>query len=544
MLRNYYYLNRSVSELNKLLQNAKVTEIFSQDKNLLLLSIPTDEFPYRHLAISTDPSLPYLQIKKDHRKARKNVIEINSINLPVIIHSISIAENDRIISIELDNVILYFAMMGGKTNVYFVAENEIIDQFKKGKTENDLMGRIAQHNFISEPIYHKIDKNIFTEFDMKKIRTKYSFISREIKDELSLRNKIFDDLENDFHQILSEIYNNDINVFYNKSEDKVRFVPALFKSFNAYIDFDIFTNFNSAFGTFISKFYSHDVINTTEKEISKFFSREFEKVSSKLNNLRERVDKGDRSEEYYNYGNLLSLNRSSLVKGMKEIILHGIADEIEIKIKLNPKNTPQESINFYFTKAKDEKISFTKSMLLFQEAEKKYNRLMDIKDRFENSVSKSDLLKIKDELKISNKKNEKKKVKFDAKLKEFLLDDKYSVLIGRDSKSNDLLSTKIAKQNDYWFHARGLPGSHVVLRVDKPKEGIPKNILKNVAQLAAFHSKGKTSKLTPVSYTFGKYVRKKKGMDPGKVLLMKENVLLVRPEIPKNAVLVTDDSFE
>ncbi len=92
-----------------------------------------------------------------------------------------------------------------------------------------------------------------------------------------------------------------------------------------------------------------------------------------------------------------------------------------------------------------------------------------------------------------------------------------------------------------FMHARGLPGSHVVLRVDKPKEGIPKNILKNAAQLAAYHSKAKTAKLAPVSYTFGKYVRKKKGMDPGKVLLMKENVLLVRPEIPKNAVLVTDE---
>ncbi len=541
MLRNYYYLHRSVTELNQLLRNAIVTEIFSQDKNLLLLSIPTEEFPYRHLTISTDPSLPYLLVKKDHRKARKNVIEINSVYLPNTIHNISIAENDRIISIELDNVAIYFAMMGGKTNVYFVAENKIIDQFKKGKTENDLISRIAQHDFISEPIYHKIDKNIFAEFDMKKIRTKYSFISKEIKNELSIRNKNFDDLGNDFHQILSEIYNNDIKVFYNKSEDKVRFVPSLFESFNTDIDQDTFPKFNDALGNFISKFYSHDIINTTEKEIKKYLSRELEKVSSKLNNLRGRIDQGDKSEEYYNFGNLLSLNRSGLIKGMVRITVQELADGIEINIRLNPKHTPQESINFYFNKAKDEKISFSKSMTLFKETKKKYNRLREIEDRFKRSESKSDLLKIKEELKLSNKKNEKRKVKVDAKLKEYLVDDKYKVLIGRDSKSNDLLSTKIAKQNDYWFHARGLPGSHVVLRVDKPKEGIPKNILKNVAQIAAFHSKAKTSKLAPVSYTFGKYVRKKKGMDPGKVLLMKENVLLVRPEIPKNAVLITDE---
>ena len=541
MLRNYYYLNRSVEELNELLQDAIVTEVFSQDKNLLLLSIPTDQFPYRHLAVSTDPLLPYLHIKKDHRKARKNVIEIDSVILPNTILNISIAESDRIILIELDKLRIYFSMMGGKTNIYFVEDNRIIDQFKKGKTENDLLDRIAQHNFISESIYHKIEKNVFAEFDMKKIRANYSFISREIKNELFIRNKIFDDIEKDFHQILSEIYNDEIKIFNNRSEDKVRFVPKLFKSFNSENESEYFKDFNAALGIFISKFYSHDVLNKTEKEISKFITRELEKLSSKLNNLRGRVDKGDRSEEYYNFGNLLSLNRSALTKGIEHITVQDLSNGGEISIPLNSKHTPQEAIDFYFNEAKDEKINFAKSISLFKETKIKYTRLLKYKALFEKAENMNDLLKIKDDLKLSKKKNEKKKVRDDAKLKEYLLDDKYTVLIGRDSKSNDLLSTKIAKQNDYWFHARGMPGSHVVLRVDKPKEGIPKNILKNVAELAAYNSKAKTAKLVPVSYTFGKYVRKKKGMDPGKVLLMKENVLLVKPVIPKNAVLITDE---
>jgi len=541
MLRNYYYLNRSVTELNKLLSDAIITEIFSQDKNVLLLSIPTGELPYRHLVISTDPSLPYLLIKKDHRKARKNVIEINSVLLPNTINNISIAANDRLIRIQLDNVTLYFSMMGGKTNVYFISDNQIVDKFKKGKTENDLLKRIAEHNFISEPIYHRIDKNVFIDFDMKKIRAEYSYISKEIRNELYLRNKNFDDLEKDFHQILSEIYNDDIKVFYNRTENKVRFVPVTFKSFTEVNDAETFSDFNSALVNFISNFYSHDTFNKTEKEISKFLTKELERLSNKLNNLRGRIERGERSKEFYNLANLLSINRTALIKGMKSITVKNITDGSDIKIKLNPKHTPQESIDYYFSKARDEKINYEKSLELFRDTEKKYNRFLEIKDRFEKAESKDELFQIKDELRITNKNKEKKKVNVEAKLKEYLLDDKYTVLVGRDSKSNDLLSTKIAKQNDYWFHARGLPGSHVVLRVDKPKEGIPKNILKNAAQLAAYHSKAKTAKLAPVSYTFGKYVRKKKGMEPGKVLLMKENVLLVKPEIPKNAVLVTDE---
>ena len=107
-------------------------------------------------------------------------------------------------------------------------------------------------------------------------------------------------------------------------------------------------------------------------------------------------------------------------------------------------------------------------------------------------------------------------------------------------QSNDYLSIKFANQNDYWFHARGLPGSHVVLRVENTKEGIPKDIIKKAASLAAFYSKAKTASAAPVSYTFAKFVHKKKGMETGKVLLQKENTLLVKPGIPKNCVLVNE----
>ena len=120
----------------------------------------------------------------------------------------------------------------------------------------------------------------------------------------------------------------------------------------------------------------------------------------------------------------------------------------------------------------------------------------------------------------------------------FLIDNKYHLYVGKDSKNNDLLTLKFAKQNDYWFHARSVSGSHAVLRVDNIKEAIPKSILKKAASIAGFYSKAKTSKVTPVTYTLKKYVVKKKGMEPGKVALLKENVLLVPPEIPIECVII------
>jgi len=159
---------------------------------------------------------------------------------------------------------------------------------------------------------------------------------------------------------------------------------------------------------------------------------------------------------------------------------------------------------------------------------------------YSESISIDDVEKLYD--KFIQKKE--KIIKMDSGLKfkywHYIIEDKYHVYVGRDSKSNDYLSVKFAKQNDYWFHARGLPGSHVVLKVDNVKEGVPKDIIKKAASLAGYHSKAKTAGITPISYTFAKFVHKKKGMAPGKVLLQKENTLLVKPQIPKDCVLVDD----
>ncbi|HQJ46614.1 MAG TPA: NFACT RNA binding domain-containing protein, partial [Ignavibacteriaceae bacterium] len=98
------------------------------------------------------------------------------------------------------------------------------------------------------------------------------------------------------------------------------------------------------------------------------------------------------------------------------------------------------------------------------------------------------------------------------------------------------LTTKFAKQNDLWFHARAVSGSHVILRVENKKEIIPKSVIKKAAGLAAFHSKAKTAGVVPVSFTYKKYVVKRKGMPFGQVSLLKEDILLVKPEIPDDVI--------
>jgi len=160
------------------------------------------------------------------------------------------------------------------------------------------------------------------------------------------------------------------------------------------------------------------------------------------------------------------------------------------------------------------------------------NRLNEIKNQIQGDLAHSELEAISNKLKI-NRTAGNSKMEERTSFKHYILHGQYHVFVGKDSRNNDELTTQFAKQNDLWFHARGVAGSHVVLRVDNTKEAVPKNIIKEAAALAAYYSKAKTSGMAPVSYTFRKYVHKKKGLDPGQVILSKESVVLVKPEIPK-----------
>jgi predicted ribosome quality control (RQC) complex YloA/Tae2 family protein len=108
----------------------------------------------------------------------------------------------------------------------------------------------------------------------------------------------------------------------------------------------------------------------------------------------------------------------------------------------------------------------------------------------------------------------------------------WDVLIGRSSEANDHLTLHVARPEDYWFHAHGCSGSHVVLRRGKGANEPSRDTLLEVASWAAFHSKARTAGKVPVIYTQKKYVRKPRGAKAGTVYVEREKMLMVRPVEP------------
>jgi predicted ribosome quality control (RQC) complex YloA/Tae2 family protein len=110
----------------------------------------------------------------------------------------------------------------------------------------------------------------------------------------------------------------------------------------------------------------------------------------------------------------------------------------------------------------------------------------------------------------------------------YLLPGEWEVLAGRTDAANDYLSLKLARPTDLWFHIRGMPGSHVVLRI--PAETKPDRATQELAaSIAAYHSKARSAGTVAVSVTEARHVSKPRGAKPGTVSIRKEEILKVRP---------------
>lgn len=112
--------------------------------------------------------------------------------------------------------------------------------------------------------------------------------------------------------------------------------------------------------------------------------------------------------------------------------------------------------------------------------------------------------------------------------------DGFVIIAGRTSKDNDFISVKVAGPEDYWFHVRGMPGSHVLLRSLNGEEP-DKRLQEAAAAAAAWHSKARNGGVTAVSMTKAKFVSKPGNVKDGTVYIKNEKVLKVRPALPANS---------
>lgn len=535
MYKDYFYLLRSCLELRDRIKTNIFSDAFTQEKDILIFHLQETNHSEKYLVVSANPQFPYIFWKNEFHRAKKNTITFFKEYFPAELKNILIGDLERSIKFVFDSFEIVFLIKGPDTNLLLMQIGFIKDSFKKVNNKSELESFVRNIKFIDINQFNsKSLMNIeLNEFNYKK---DYPFISSLFYKEYKLRNgssKVSD--------LIEEIIMDDISIYFDEFLNRYVFKPkSFYNNSKTDLSLNIFNNFNDAIVYFIRQTEINKKLIELKKTGDKFFKKNIEIVNDTLNKLKFRLDEGEKSYFYYKLGNLLTTNYNLLTHKMEQIEIEDENGE-KVTIKLKKQFSPSENVKYYFDKAKDEKINYKKSQELFSYYSVKQKKLLELHEKFQSTKDLTTLENILNELKLENKSTNNSN-ESTAKIREYLIDGKYKVLVGKDSKSNDELSLHIANKNDYWFHARGVSGSHVVLRNDNQKDLLPKNIIKISASIAAYFSKAKTASLVPVSYTFAKYVIKRKGMEPGKVQISNENVVIVKPEIPKNCIQIGVDN--
>ena len=270
-------------------------------------------------------------------------------------------------------------------------------------------------------------------------------------------------------------------------------------------------------------------IQELRQKAAKAKRKELKRLKRLSGNLSKDLDKASRHEEFSLYGNLLSTHYNRIKKGMKKITLPDFSGTKEITIPLDSALEPKQNVQHYFKKAKKGKKGLKKITNRLKPVEERSAQLSDSLEELLRLTTPDELLKL-----IPSQKDSSfpRKGRSPERFKQFVLNKHYTVYVGRSAKENDLLTHKFASRQDLWFHAKGVPGSHVILK--GANKSTPPNILKTAASIAAYYSKSRHSKIAPVTCTEKKYVSKPRKSPPGTASIQRETVFFVNPSIPSS----------
>lgn len=260
-----------------------------------------------------------------------------------------------------------------------------------------------------------------------------------------------------------------------------------------------------------------------------------ERIARRLANQREELKVSADREKFKLMGDLISANLYRIEKGMGSVAVENFYDDScpQIEIKLDKRLTPSQNMQHYYAeyrKADTAEKVLTEQIAKGEEELAYIDSVFDALTRAKGEDEVNELrLELAEQGYIRSSKLKGKPPKAHPPL-EFVSPDGFTVLVGRNNKQNDNLTTKLAEKTDIWLHTKDITGSHVIIRAGG--KTVPDSTVLWAARIAAFHSKAKNSSQVPVDYVPVRFVKKPSGAKPGMVIFTNNRTLYVTPLDP------------
>lgn len=263
--------------------------------------------------------------------------------------------------------------------------------------------------------------------------------------------------------------------------------------------------------------------------------RNYKKYDLQLKQLKDT----EKREKYKVYGELINTYGYQVEQGSKTMEALNYYNNEMIIIPLDNTIPPLENAKKYFEKYNKLKRTYEALSELTKEVKEEINHLESIQTALDIALLEEDLVEIKEELVESGyirRKGGGKKTKITSKPFHYLSSDGYHIYVGKNNFQNEELTFKFATGNDWWFHAKGVPGSHVIVK-SNGEEALPDRVFEEAGRLAAYYSKNRGNDKVEIDYIQKKHVKKPAGGKPGFVVYYTNFSLVIDSDISELTLL-------
>lgn len=563
-----------VAEMQDRLVGGRIYKIAQPEPDELILTIRQPAGQYRVL-LSAGATLPLIYLTESNKQSpmtapnfcmllRKHLQNgrITAITQPGL---------ERIVNIEMEHLNemgdlcrkkLIVEIMGKHSNIIFCDEEDtIIDSIKRVSAMVSSVREVlpGKKYFVADTMHKKdilgVTKEEFTPLFtdsakplFKAIYTNFTGISPILAQEICFRAGLDGEIST------AALNEEDIEKLY-KEADKLReqilnreFRPCMVYEGKKPVEFAAFPLElyrdeahrlipMESMSALIEQYYAEKnaVIRIRQRsvDLNRIVQTALERNVKKYDLQMQQMKDTEKRDLYRVYGELLNTYGYGVEHGAKSMEAENYYTGEMVTIPLDETLSVSENAKKYFDKYNKLKRTYEALASLTEEVKQEIEHLRSVDTALKIAMNEEDLVQIKEELAESGyirRKGGGKKVKVTSKPFHYVSSDGYDIFVGKNNLQNEELTFKFATGNDWWFHAKGCPGSHVVVKL-KGNEELPDRTFEEAASLAAYYSAGREQDKVEVDYIQKKHVKKPAGAKPGFVVYYTNFSMVAEPEI-------------
>lgn len=541
-----FFLHHMVEELKRELVNGRIQKINQPFEQELILQIRSNRQSHR-LLLSAHPVFGRIQLTQttfeNPAQPSTFIMVLRKYLQGALIESIEQVENDRIVEITVSNkneigdhiqATLIIEIMGKHSNILLVdkSSHKILEVIKHvGFSQNSYRTLLPGSTYIAPPSTESLNPFTIKDEKLFEILQTQETTAKNLQ---SLFQGLGRDTANELENIL---VNEKLSTFRNFFSQETK--PCLTETSFSPVPFsnqagEPFASLSNLLDTYYKDKAERDRVKQQASELIRRVENELQKNRHKLKKQEKELLATDNAEEFRQKGELLTTFLHQVPNDQDQVILDNYYTNQPITIALDKALTPNQNAQRYFKRYQKLKEAVKYLTDLIEETKATILYLESVETVL-NQAGLEEIAEIREELIQTGfiRRRQREKIQKRKKPEQYLASDgKTIIYVGRNNLQNEELTFKMARKEELWFHAKDIPGSHVVIsgNLDPSDE-----VKTDAAELAAYFSQGRLSNLVQVDMIEVKKLNKPTGGKPGFVTYTGQKTLRVTPDPEKIA---------